>query len=50
MHAHGVCGSHDLDHILENQEAEQGSEVQLPKKGGQDATVDLEVRLRNLCP
>ena len=49
MHAHCVCGCHDLDHVLEDQEAKQRRKIQLSKEGGQDATIDLKVRLRDLC-
>ena len=48
MQAHGVGGRHDLHHVLQDEEAKEGREVQLAKQGWQDAAVDLQVRLRDL--
>lgn len=48
MHAHSVSRRHDLDHILEDQEAKQRREIQLSKERGKDAAIDLKVRLRDL--
>ena len=48
VQAHGVGGRHDLHHVLQDEEAKEGREVQLAKQGWQDAAVDLQVRLRDL--
>lgn len=48
VRSHRVAGCHELHDILQDQETEQRGEVQLAEEGREDASVDLEVGLRDL--
>ena len=48
VQAHRVRRAHDLDDVLQDQEAEEGGEVELAEERRQDAAVDRQVGLGDL--
>lgn len=47
MHPHCVSGGHNFHNVLEDHETNEGGEVKPSKDRGQEAPIDLEVRLRD---